>query len=109
MALMEEELPREGRAGSGMPETSESQSLWRNPSFLALLGVFAVAWAVWAWVGSRHRYPNVFPDELLYGKLSQNLAAGNGLEWRGANGGLPPLWPGLPFVGWHFGSGPDTR
>src|SRR4051794_24491911 len=35
----------------------------------ALVGIFAISWAVWAWVGSRHLFPNLFPDEVYYAKL----------------------------------------
>jgi hypothetical protein len=58
-------------------------------------------------VGAGHRFPNLFPDEMFYGKLSQGLAFGDGLEWRGSNWGLPPLWPAVLSLAWHFGSVPD--
>src|SRR4051794_11351111 len=44
---------------------------------------------------------------MLYGKLSQGLAAGDGLHWRGSGWGLPPLWPVVLSLAWHFGSLPD--
>src|SRR4051794_4186581 len=44
---------------------------------------------------------------MLYGKLSQSFAAGDGLEWRGSGWGLPPLWPVVLSVAWHFGAVPD--
>lgn len=74
----------------------------------ALAAIYLVAVLVYTWVGRRYLFPNLFPDEMIYGKLSQNLAAGNGLEWRGSNQGLPPLWPALLSVVWHFGSAPQA-
>src|SRR3954462_3061270 len=44
---------------------------------------------------------------MLYGKLSQGFAAGDGLSWRGSGWGLPPLWPIVLSRAWHFGSIPD--
>src|SRR4051812_49428641 len=44
---------------------------------------------------------------MLYGKLSQAFAAGNGLNWRGSGWGLPPLWPIVLSSAWHLGSVPD--
>jgi hypothetical protein len=43
---------------------------------------------------------------MFYGKLSQGLAFGEGLEWRGSGWGLPPLWPAVLSLAWHFRSVP---
>ena len=59
----------------------------------ALVCIYALAVLAYSLVGAGHRFPNLFPDEMLYGKLSQGLAFGEGLEWRGTDWGLPPLWP----------------
>lgn len=69
-----------------------------------LIVLFALSWLVWAWIGTRHYFPNLFPDEIIYAKLSQSFAAGHGLAWRGDSFGLPPLWPILMSPGWHLGS-----
>ncbi|MEA2497415.1 MAG: hypothetical protein QOJ29_5326, partial [Thermoleophilaceae bacterium] len=74
----------------------------------ALAGIFVISWAVWGWIASRHSYPNLFPDEMYYGKISQSLANGDGYQWRGTSNSLPPLWPLLLSIGWHFGSVPET-
>jgi Dolichyl-phosphate-mannose-protein mannosyltransferase len=73
----------------------------------ALVAAYALAVLVYALIAHQHRFPNLFPDEMLYGKLSQGFAAGDGLEWRGSGWGLPPLWPVVLSVAWHFGSIPD--
>jgi hypothetical protein len=73
----------------------------------ALFGIYVVAVLVYALIGAAHRFPNLFPDEMLYGKLSQGLAFGDGLHWRGSGWGLPPLWPAVLSVAWQFGSVPD--
>jgi hypothetical protein len=108
MALMEEQLPTDGQQQSAAPKNAVR--LADHPRFplLALAGIFVLSWVVWAWVGSKHAYPNIFADEMSYGKMSQNFAAGDGLQWRGTNGGLPPVWPLLLSIGWHFGSTPDA-
>lgn len=75
---------------------------------VALAAIYLVSVLAYTWVGRRYLFPNLFPDEMIYGKLSQNLALGNGLEWRGSNHGLPPLWPMLLSVVWRFGSTPQA-
>src|SRR4051794_29177907 len=104
MALMEEQLPTDGQPQSNA--RANAVGLTDHPRFplVALAGIFVLSWVVWAWVGSKHVYPNIFADEMFYGKMSQNFAAGDGLQWRGTSGGLPPLWPILLSAGWHFGS-----
>lgn len=108
MAVVEEELPKEGPSGATVHENGATAAAHRDYAVIGLVGIFAIAWAVWAWVGSRHYYPNVFPDEVFYGKLSQNFAAGDGLEWRGHGGQVPPLWPFLLSFGWDLGSVPEV-
>jgi hypothetical protein len=87
-----------------------TQRIPAHPRFpvAALVGIFVVSWAVWGWIASRHAYPNLFPDEMYYGKISQSLANGDGYQWRGTSNSLPPLWPLLLSIGWRFGSVPET-
>ena len=108
MALVEEQLPTDGQPDSAMLQGGAKAEPSRRLTLALLGGIFVISWVVWAWVGSKHSYPNVFPDEMYYGKLSQSFAAGDGLVWRGSDGGLPPLWPLILSVGWHFGSAPDV-
>ncbi len=74
---------------------------------VALLAIYALSVLAYALVAHKHRFPNLFPDEMFYGKLSQNFADGDGLTWHGAGIGLPPLWPVVLSTAWHFGSVPD--
>jgi hypothetical protein len=49
----------------------------------ALVGLYALAWG-YHWLQARaHLTPAVFGDELLYSKLAQSLAAGDGFTIRG--------------------------
>jgi Dolichyl-phosphate-mannose-protein mannosyltransferase len=73
----------------------------------ALAAIYVLSVVVYAVIAEQHRFPNLFPDEMFYGKLSQSFANGEGLEWRGSSWGLPPLWPVLLSIAWHFGSIPD--
>jgi hypothetical protein len=73
----------------------------------ALVAIYAVSAVAYALIARRHAFPNLFPDEMFYGKLSQGLAFGDGLSWRGSNWGLPPLWPAVLSLAWHFGSVPE--
>ena len=73
----------------------------------ALAAIYVASATVFAVVAHQHRFPNLFPDEMFYGKLSQSIAAGDGLQWRGSSWGLPPLWPLVLSVAWRFGSVPD--
>jgi hypothetical protein len=73
----------------------------------ALVAIYGVSVLVYALVAHEHRFPNLFPDEMFYGKLSQSFADGDGLKWRGAGVDLPPLWPVVLSLSWHFGSVPD--
>jgi hypothetical protein len=72
----------------------------------ALVCIYALAVIVYSLVAGGHRFPNLFPDEMFYGKLSQGLAFGRGLEWRGSDWGLPPLWPSVLSLAWHSDSVP---
>ena len=56
---------------------------------LALPLLFVVAASYHAWQSTGHATPTVFNDELLYGKLSQAIAAGHGLSIRGEHVLLP--------------------
>ena len=60
---------------------------------LPVAALYVVSVVVFALIAHQHTFPNLFPDEMLYGKLSQGFAAGDGLSWRGSAWGLPPLWP----------------
>jgi hypothetical protein len=73
----------------------------------ALVCIYALSVVVFALIARQHRFPNLFPDEMFYGKLSQSFASGDGLQWRGSDWGLPPLWPVVLSAAWHFGSIPD--
>ena len=73
----------------------------------ALVCIYGLSVFVYSLIAHEHRFPNLFPDEMFYGKLSQNFAAGDGLTWRGEGLGLPPLWPVVLSIAWHFGSVPD--
>jgi hypothetical protein len=75
---------------------------------VALVALFGLSWLAWAWIGAKHSFPNLFPDEMFYAKLSQSFAAGHGLTWRGNSFGLPPLWPLVLSVFWHFGTRPEA-
>lgn len=66
-----------------------------------LVAIVVVAALVNALVAIQQRVPNLFPDEIVYGKLAQSLAAGDGLSWRGIGWGVPPLWPALLSLVWH--------
>jgi Dolichyl-phosphate-mannose-protein mannosyltransferase len=69
-----------------------------------VLVIYGVAVLIYAQLASFHILPDLFPDEVYYGKLSQNLALGHGLTWRGASTGLPPAWPALLSLAWHGSS-----
>jgi Dolichyl-phosphate-mannose-protein mannosyltransferase len=79
----------------------------RRAPVAALVAIYAASVLVYALVAHEHRFPNLFPDEMFYGKLSQSFADGDGLKWHGADLGLPPLWPVVLSLAWHFGSVPD--
>jgi hypothetical protein len=76
------------------------------PARVALAAVFGAA-VVYHWLNSRgHVTPTVFPDELLYSKLAQALAAGEGLTVRGEAVFFPSPLPVLAEVpAWLIGSG----
>src|SRR5918998_4853422 len=76
---------------------------------LALPAVFFVA-AVYHFLQSRgHATPTVFNDELLYGKLSQAIASGDGLAIRGESFFFPaPLAPLVQSPAWLLGSMTDA-
>ena len=68
---------------------------------LAALAVIYLA-AAWVYIAAaKPLVPDLFPDEMFYGRLSQNFAWGHGLTWRGSSFGLPPLWPLVMSVVWH--------
>ena len=78
----------------------------RRPRAKALVvAIFAVAF-VYHWLNSRgHVTPVVFSDELLYSKLAQSVAAGEGLRLRGENVFFPALLPVLAQApAWLIGS-----
>ena len=73
----------------------------------AVLGAIFGAAVLYHWLNSRgHVTPTVFPDELLYSKLAQALAAGDGLTVRGEAVFFPSPLPVLAQVpAWLLGSG----
>jgi hypothetical protein len=79
------------------------------PVRAALTAVFLGA-VVYHWLNSRgHVTPTVFPDELLYSKLAQSLAAGHGLRIRGEAVFFPSPLPALAEVpAWLLGSGTEA-
>jgi hypothetical protein len=79
-------------------------SLRAVPPVAWLLALFALSTLVYAIVGTQHVLENLDPDEVLYAKLSQSFARGDGLEFRGVGVGYPPLWPVLLSPVWYFGS-----
>jgi hypothetical protein len=60
-----------------------------------LLGLWAVATAYHFAQSLGHVTPSIFTDELLYQKLSQSLAAGDGLTVRGSHVIFPAFLPAL--------------
>src|SRR5712691_3172648 len=76
---------------------------------LALPLLFVVAAAYHAWQSRGHVTPMVFDDELLYGKLSQSIAAGHGLSIRGEPFFFPaPLAPLIQSPVWLLNSMTDA-
>jgi hypothetical protein len=76
---------------------------------LALPALFVVAAAYHAWQSLGHVTPMVFDDELLYGKLSQSIAAGHGLSIRGEPFFFPaPLGPLVQSPVWLLSSMTDA-
>jgi hypothetical protein len=74
---------------------------------LPLLFVAAAAYHVWQSVG--HVTPTVFNDELLYGKLSQGIAAGNWFTIRGEHYFFPAiLAPLVQSPAWLLSSMTDA-
>jgi hypothetical protein len=69
-----------------------------------LLGLFALSTLVYVVLGTQHVLENLDPDEVLYAKLSQSFARGDGLAFRGVGVGYPPLWPVVLSPVWYFGS-----
>jgi hypothetical protein len=88
-------------------ETVRALVAHRAFPFVTLVVLYGVSVVVYSVIASAHLLPDLFPDEVFYTKLSQSFAAGHGLEWRGSSWGLPPLWPVILSVVWHFGSTPD--
>jgi hypothetical protein len=79
----------------------------RAAPIAALIGIYAVSAVVYSVVAAKHILPDMFPDEMFYAKLSQALASGHGLSWRGSDHGIPPVWPILLSWVWHLGSVPQ--
>jgi hypothetical protein len=50
---------------------------------LALVGLYLLAVVVYSALGTLRNVPLFNPDEFIYGHLSQSLAHGDGLTWRG--------------------------
>jgi hypothetical protein len=73
----------------------------------AVLGAIFGAAVLYHWLNSRgHVTPTAFPDELLYSKLAQAVAAGDGLTVRGEAVFFPSPLPVLAEVpAWLLGSG----
>src|SRR4051794_27893248 len=71
-----------------------------------LVLIYALSVLVYSLLARKQAIPNLIPDELIYGKLSQGLAFGDGREWRGSGYDLPPLWTSVLSLAWH-GSVPD--
>jgi hypothetical protein len=74
------------------------------PPVAWLIALFVASVVVYAIVGTQHVLEDLDPDELTYAKLSQNVARGAGLLFRGVGVGYPPLWPLVLSPVWHFGS-----
>src|SRR5690242_4519373 len=55
---------------------------WVRPT-IAIVALYLVAVVVYVAPGTRRDLPYFHPDEFLYGHLSQSLAHGEGLTWRG--------------------------
>jgi hypothetical protein len=81
----------------------------RPGSKAALAAVYAVAF-VYHWLQSRsHVSPAVFGDELLYSKLAQSLASGDGFSLRGEQVFFPaPLAVVVQAPAWLIDSVPDA-
>jgi hypothetical protein len=76
---------------------------------LALPLLFVAAASYHAWQSLGHVTPMVFDDELLYGKLSQSIAAGHGLSIRGEPFFFPaPLGPLVQSPAWLLSSMTDA-
>src|SRR4051794_23400592 len=111
MALLEEDAPAEGQPTPGSDgAAAPKRRLIDRPRFpaVALVLIYVTAVGVYAAISRRYLFPNLFPDEMIYGKLSQSFAAGHGLNWRGSSWGVPPLWPVVLSAAWHFGSTPQA-
>jgi hypothetical protein len=97
-------LPSAGARARGR---AASIAAHRAMPIVALVGIYCASVVIYSVVAGRHILADMFPDEMLYAKLSQGFANGDGLTWRGAGWGIPPVWPLLLSVVWHFGSTPD--
>jgi hypothetical protein len=76
---------------------------------LALPLVFVAAAAYHAWQSLGHVTPTVFNDELLYGKLSQGIAAGNWFSIRGEHYFFPAIFaPLVQSPAWLLSSMTDA-
>jgi hypothetical protein len=94
---------------SAVPTTPARTAALTLPRVLALPLIF-VAGTVYHLLQSRgHATPTVFNDELLYAKLSQSIAAGEGLAIRGEGFFFPaPLAPLVQAPAWLLGSMTDA-
>ena len=73
---------------------------------IAFVGLLLLSLVAWGLASRGHVIPALFPDEILYSKISQSIAAGHGSDWRGTSQGLPPVYPYAIAPGWLFGSAP---
>jgi hypothetical protein len=94
---------------SAVPTTPAQTAALTLPRVIALPAVFVAA-TVYHFLQSRgHATPTVFNDELLYAKLSQAIAAGEGLAIRGEGFFFPaPLAPLVQAPAWLLGSMTDA-
>ncbi len=74
---------REAVVASGPELTLVPRARWLPGPKLVLAGIYTVA-VLYHWLQSRaHVTPAVFSDELLYSKLAQSIASGDGFVLRG--------------------------
>jgi hypothetical protein len=92
------------------PTAAETITLPRALARRLALPLLFVAATAYHFLQSRgHATPSIFDDELLYAKLSQAIAAGDGLSIRGEHFFFPaPLAPLVQAPAWLLGSMPDA-
>jgi hypothetical protein len=97
---------------SAVPASPAVESVAVPRAFARRLAVpllFVAAAAYHAWQAVGHVTPTVFNDELLYGKLSQGIAAGNWFSIRGEHYFFPAiLAPLVQSPAWLFSSMTDA-